>query len=161
MKNLSAQEKQILFYAVIFIVVYYLVIRPLFIKVGLKKDPEVLATEERKQEQIATQIKEIAKTQKPTKSSAEWQVIADQIYSDLRYSAVSDNKADAGYQVARVKNDADFWELYRLFGKRKEYLFGIPQNLQDLSQFIRSNLSEKAIKTINNNYASKGIKFRF
>jgi hypothetical protein len=161
MKNLSAQEKQILFYAVIFIVVYYLVIRPLFIKVGLKKDPEVLATEERKQEQIATQIKEIAKTQKPTKSSAEWQVIADQIYSDLRYSAVSDNKADAGYQVARVKNDADFWELYRLFGKRREYLFGIPQNLQDLSQFIRSNLSEKAIKTINNNYASKGIKFRF
>jgi hypothetical protein len=161
MKNLSAQEKQILFYAVIFIVVYYLVIRPLFIKVGLKKDPEVLATEERKTEQIAEQIKEIAKTQKPTKSTAEWQVIADQIYSDLRYSAVSDNKADAGYQVARVKNDADFWELYRLFGKRKEYLFGIPQNLQDLSQFIRSNLSEKAIKTINNNYASKGIKFRF
>jgi hypothetical protein len=161
MKNLSAQEKQILFYAVIFIVVYYLVIRPLFIKVGLKKDPEVIATEERKTEQIAEQIKEIAKTQKPTKSTAEWQVIADQIYSDLRYSAVSDNKADAGYQVARVKNDADFWELYRLFGKRKEYLFGIPQNLQDLSQFIRSNLSEKAIKTINNNYALKGIKFRF
>jgi hypothetical protein len=161
MKNLSAQEKQILFYAVIFIVVYYLVIRPLFIKVGLKKDPEVIATEERKTEQIAEQIKEIAKTQKPTKSTAEWQVIADQIYNDLRYSAVSDNKADAGYQVARVKNDADFWELYRLFGKRKEYLFGIPQNLQDLSQFIRSNLSEKAIKTINNNYALKGIKFRF
>jgi len=161
MKNLSAQEKQVLFYAVIFIVVYYLVIRPLFIKIGLKKDPEVLATEERKQEQIATQIKEIANTQKPTKSTAEWQVIADQIYNDLRYSAVSDNKADAGYQVARVKNDADFWELYRLFGKRREYLFGIPQNLQDLSQFIRSNLSEKAIKTINNNYASKGIKFRF
>jgi hypothetical protein len=161
MKNLSAQEKQVLFYAVIFIVVYYLVIRPLFIKIGLKKDPEVLATEERKTEQIAEQIKQIAKTQKPTKSTAEWQVIADQIYSDLRYSAVSDNKADAGYQVARVKNDADFWELYRLFGKRREYLFGIPQNLQDLSQFIRSNLSEKAIKTINNNYASKGIKFRF
>lgn len=162
MKNLSAQERQFLFYAVIFAVVYFLVIRPIFIKIGLKKDPEVIATEERKQDQIADQIKEIAKTQKPTKSTAEWQVIADQIYNDLRYSAVSDNKADAGYQVARVKNDADFWELYRLFGKRREYLFGIPSgSLMDLSAFIRSNLSEKAIKTINANYQSKGIKFRF
>lgn len=162
MKNLSAQEKQFLFYALVFAVAYFLVIRPLFIKIGLKKDPEVIATEERKQEQIENQIKEIGKTEKPTKSEAEFQVIADQIYNDLRYSAASDNKSDAGYQVARVKNNADFWLLYKLFGKRREYLFGIPSgSLMDLSSFIRSNLSDKAIKTINSNYASKGIKFRF
>ena len=47
------------------------------------------------------------KTQTPTKSKGEWQIIANQIYEDLRYSAIDDDKKDAQYQVSRVKNDAD------------------------------------------------------
>lgn len=141
---------------------YFFIIKPILTKVGIFKSQEEKDTEERKKKQLEIQVQTAAKNERLTKTVQEWQIIADQIYNDLRYSAVSDNKADAGYQVARVKNNADFWQLYKLFAKRREYLFGIPSGgLMDLSQFIRSNLSNTAINTINNNYKNKGIKFQF
>lgn len=159
---MTKQEEKLLIYGVGAIVVYILLIKPIFQKLGLQKSEEEKRTEERKQSQLETEIKEAKKTQQPTKSVQEWQVIADTIYKDLRYSALDDNKADAGYQVARVRNDLDFWTLYKLFGQRREYLFGIPNGaLMDLPQFIKSNLRQSAIDTINKNYRSKNIKFQF
>lgn len=142
---------------------YFLILKPVLEKLGLKKSAEEKETEQRKKQQIDDQIKLIQKQGiKPTKSVQEWQTIADQIYMDLRYSALDDNKADAAYQVTRVKNDADFWQLYKLFGKRKEYLFGVPVGgLQDLQRFIRGNLTKSTIEKINDNYRRKGMKFRF
>lgn len=142
---------------------YFLILKPILEKIGLQKSREEKETEERKRQQINDQIRIIEKKGiKPTKSIQEWQTIADQIYQDLRYSALDDNKSDAGYQVTRVKNDADFWQLYKLFGKRKEYLFGVPVGgLQDLQQFIRGNLSKSTIEKINDNYRRKGMTFRF
>jgi hypothetical protein len=142
---------------------YFFVIKPILTKLGVFKSAEEKATEERKDTQLAQQITQIALTgQKPTKTVQEWQTIADQIYNDLRYSAVDDNKPDAGYQVTRVKNEADFWQLFKLFGKRREYFFGVPAGgLQNLVQFITGNLSKDTIAKINDNYARKGIKFRF
>ena len=159
---MTKQEQKLLLYGVGAVVVYIAIIKPILVKIGLQKSAEVKATEERKQSQLEEQIKEVSKTQKPTKSVQEWQVIADAIYKDLRYSALDDNKDDAGLQVARVKNDADFWQLYKLFGQRREYFFGIPNGaLMDLTQFIKSNLKQSAIDTINKNYRSKNIKFQF
>lgn len=157
------QDNKTLFYIGGAVAAYFLILRPVLTKLGVFKSKEEKETEERKEAQLQQQIQQVAASgQKPTKSVQEWQIIADTIYNDLRYSAVSDNKADAGYQVARVKNDADFWQLYKLFGKRREYLFGIPSGaLMDLQQFITSNLSKAAIATINDNYKRKNIKFRF
>jgi hypothetical protein len=159
---MTKQEEKLFTYGIGAIVVYLLLIKPIFQKLGLQKSEEEKRTEERKQSQLETEIKEAKKTQQPTKTVQEWQVIADTIYKDLRYSALDDNKADAGYQVARVRNDLDFWTLYKLFGQRREYLFGIPNGaLMDLPQFIKSNLRQSAIDTINKNYRSKNIKFQF
>lgn len=159
---MTKQEQKLLLYGVGAVVVYIAIIKPILVKIGLQKSAEVKATEERKQSQLDQQIKEVSKTQQPTKSVEELQVIADAIYKDLRYSALDDNKADAGYQVSRVRNDLDFWTLYKLFGQRREYLFGIPNGaLMDLPQFIKSNLKQSAIDTINKNYRSKNIKFQF
>jgi len=159
---MTKQEQKLLTYGIGAIVVYLILIKPIFQKLGLQKSEEEKRTEERKQSQLETEIKEAKKTQQTTKSVQEWQVIADTIYKDLRYSALDDNKADAGYQVSRVKNDLDFWTLYKLFGQRREYLFGIPNGaLMDLPQFIKSNLKQSAIDTINKNYRSKNIKFQF
>ena len=84
------------------------------------------------------------------------------LYEDLRYTALDDNKADAGYQVSRVKNNADFKLLFKAFGKRQEYVFFVPSGSEkDLQQFIRSNLSESAIQIINSNYRRKNITFQF
>lgn len=159
---MNKQNEKYIVGGIILVGAYFAIIRPILTKVGIFKSREEKETEKRKEGQLEAQIKEVAKNETPTKSVQEWQIIADQIYNNLRYSAVSDNKADAGYQVARVKNNADFWQLYKLFGKRREYLFGIPSGgLMDLAQFIRSNLSASAIATINDNYRRKKIKFRF
>jgi DNA helicase-2/ATP-dependent DNA helicase PcrA len=56
----------------------------------------------------------------------------------------------------------DIAVLYKAFGKRQEFYFGIPYGgLRDLMAFITSNLSSDAIATINDNYKRKNIKFRF
>ena len=144
------------------LLVYFGVLRPILIKAGLQQDPNLKATEDRKQQQLLQQIQQVSQYQQPTKSVQEWQVIADQIYNDLRYSAIDDNKDDAAYQAARVKNEADFWLLYRLFGKRREYIFGINAGgLMNLPQFLISNLSKSKIAQLNDNYARKGLKFRY
>jgi len=156
------EQKKILTGGVVALLAYFGIIKPVLTKLGVFKSKELKDTENRKNLQLEDQIKNFSKTEKLTKTIQEWQVIADQIYNDLRYTAISDNKDDAGYQVSRVKNTLDFWQLYKLFGKRREYVFGVPSgSLQDLSQFIRSNLSAKKIEQINKNYLSKKIKFQF
>lgn len=142
--------------------IYFAVLRPILIKLGLQADPKVKATDTRKENQLNDAIKQAENTQKSTKTLQEWQIIADAIYNDLRYSAISDNKANAVYQVCRVQNMTDFLLLYKLFGKRREYLFGVPSGgLMDLQQFITSNLSNSQLATINWNYKNKGINYKF
>lgn len=144
---------------------YLYIIKPLLETLGLKK-----TAEEKAQDQVAAEnannvndwLEQTAQAQQPTKTAGEWSIIADQIYEDGRYSAVDDNKNDLTYQVCRVKNDADFALLYKSFGKRQEYLFGIPVgDLQDLNRWVRGNCSTDQIGTINRNYKSKNIKYRF
>lgn len=144
---------------------YLYVIKPILEKLGLKQ-----TAEEKLQEQVEAEnsknvtdwLETTATGQQPTKSAAEWSIIADQIYKDLKFSALDDDKNNATYQAARVKNDADFALLYKSFGKRQEYFFGIPTgSLQDLQQFIRGNLSNDKVSEINDNYRRKNIKYRF
>jgi hypothetical protein len=159
---MDKETKNILLFGGVVAVVYFGVVKPILEGVGLKKTSEEKQTEEQNKELIREQVKEATSVEKPTKSVAEWKIIADQIYNDLRYSAVSDNKDSAGYQVSRVKNNADFWILFQQFKKRREYLFGVPSgSLMNLQQFINSNLSKDKIAKINDNYRRKGIKFRF
>lgn len=118
--------------------------------------------EQSQQQNISDYVNQSLAKQTPTKSKGEWQLIADNIYNDLKFSGIADNKSDAGYQVARVQNDADIATLIQVFGLRQESFFGINTGgLQNLPQFIIGNLSKSAIATINDNYARKGIKFRF
>ena len=64
--------------------------------------------------------------------------------------------------MARVKNNADFKFLYKAFGKRQEYTFGIPTGGEkDLSAFIVDNLDRSQIEIINKNYRGKKINFQF
>jgi hypothetical protein len=144
---------------------YLYVLKPLLETLGLKKTKA-----EKLQEQVEAEnannvnqwLQQTASGQQPTKSAGEWAIIADQIHQDLKFSALDDNKDDATYQVARVKNDADFSLLFKAFGKRQEYFFGIPTGgLQDLQQFIKGNLDSDKIAQINGNYSRKGIKYRF
>jgi hypothetical protein len=160
---ISQENKKLLTTAGIVVAAYLIVIRPLFQSLGITKTDAEIA----KEKSDAANINDIEKNLNArgidlTKSKAEWDQIADTIYNDLRYSAIADNKADAGYQVSRVKNDADMIYLIKTFGKRQEYLFGIPSGSpMGLTEFITSNLDRTNINLINDNYSRKGMKFKF
>jgi len=159
---MKQQDKQILIYGGIAALAYFGIINPILKGLGIKKTQAEIKKEKQDKEFVEDQIKESIKVQKPTKTNAEWSIIADQIYNDLRFSAFDDNKTDAAYQVARVKNETDLWILYKYFDKRQEYLFGIPAGAKmNLQQFIISNLSKSTILKINDNYRRKNIKFSF
>lgn len=141
---------------------YFLILKPLLIKLGILKSALELEQDYTQKVNIDAYINNSIKTQTPTKSKGEWQIIADQIYNDLKFSGIADNKSDAGYQVARVQNDADIATLIQVFGMRQESFFGINiGGLQNLPQFIIGNLDKSEIAKINDNYARKNIKFRF
>lgn len=159
---MKKEDKQLIITGGALLLAYFGIIKPILTSVGIFKSAKEKKLEKEKEDLINKRIADLNKTQKPTKSATEWQLIAEQIYNDLRYSALDDNKKDAAYQIARVKNDLDFFTLYKAFGKRREYLFGIPAGAEmDLPQFIRSNLSSNVINQINDNYKRKNIKFRY
>jgi hypothetical protein len=159
---IDKQTQKLLLYAAIGGGAYFLILKPLLVKLGVLKSTLELQQEKSQQENIDNYINSSLKNNTPTKSKGEWQIIADQIYNDLKFSGVSDNKSDAGYQVARVQNDADVALLIQVFGMRQESFFGINTGgLQNLPQFIIGNLSKNDIAKINDNYARKNIKFRF
>lgn len=159
---IDKQTQKILLYAAIGGGAYFLILRPLLIKIGVLKSTLELQQEKSQQENIENYITNSLKNNTPTKSKGEWQIIADQIYNDLKFSGIADNKSDAGYQVARVQNDADIALLIQAFGMRQESFFGINTGgLQNLPQFIIGNLQKSEIAKINDNYARKNIKFRF
>jgi hypothetical protein len=155
---MTKQNEKYLFYAVGAIAAYFFVLKPILKKLGLEKSE----TEKESETAINKYLtNEIAKGSE-TKTPGEWAIIANQIYDDLRYSAISDKKSDATYQIARAKNSTDVALLIKSFGKRREYLFGIPAGAEmDLQQFVKSNLSNTQIASINDNYKRKGIKYQF
>ena len=159
---IDKDTQKIITYAAVAGGAYFLVLRPLLVKLGIVKSGAEIMQEQSQQQNISDYVNLSLAKQTPTKSKGEWQLIADNIYNDLKFSGIADNKSDAGYQVARVQNDADIATLIQVFGLRQESFFGINTGgLQNLPQFIIGNLSKSAIATMNDNYARKGIKFRF
>jgi hypothetical protein len=159
---IDKQTQKLLLYTAIGGSAYFLILKPLLIKLGILKSALELEQDYSQKVNIDAYINNSIKTQTPTKSKGEWQIIADQIYNDLKFSGIADNKSDAGYQVARVQNDADIATLIQVFGMRQESFFGVNiGGLQNLPQFIIGNLDKSEIAKINDNYARKNIKFRF
>ena len=144
------------------IAAYFLVIKPILQGLGLQKTPEEIA----KSKSDAVNITDIQKNLSAkgivlSKSKAEWDQIADTIYNEL-YSFATDDKKDAAYQLARVKNDADAIYLVTTFGSRKEKFVGFNYGTEmALIPFVNTNLSRETINLINDNYSRKGMKFKF
>ena len=114
-ETITPENKKLLTSLGIAIAAYLLVVKPIFRALGLQKTPEELAKAKSDAVNIADIQKNLsAKGIVLSKTKAEWDIIADTIYNDLKYSALNDNKADAGYQVTRVKNDADIIYLIHL-----------------------------------------------
>jgi hypothetical protein len=150
---------------------YFLVLKPLLEKIGLKKTGE-----EKAQEKLQKQgrekfiddaikkpnVKQTAKG-KPTRPEGQFAIWADQIYEYLKYTKLDDKKDLAfGLLFKYFHNDADIALLTKYFGKRQEYAFGVPVGSpKNLSEFVSTNLSKEQINRLNNAYSKSRMKFRF
>lgn len=141
---------------------YFLLIKPLAEKLGLKKTKEEKEQEKKETEAVEQYVKDSIRRQNPTKSAGEWTLVANQLYQNMGYSRFDDDYEAAGVNLTRPKNDADVALLINQFGKRQEYFFGIPTGGKStLPEFVGRNLSRGKIEAINDNYKRKNIKFKF
>ena len=81
----------------------------------------------------------------------------------MKFSYVSDNKSNIESQLKMVQNDLDLALLVKAYGLRQHYTFAIPDGNKTtlIGQIATGELSNDRLESINNNYAQKGIKFRF
>jgi len=100
---------------------------------------------------------------KPSRSLGQWKLVADSIYNSMKFSYVSDNKSNIESQLKMVQNDLDLALLVKAYGLRQHYTFAIPDGSKTtlIGQIATGELSNSRLESINNNYAQKGIKFRF
>ncbi len=100
---------------------------------------------------------------KPSRSLGQWKLVADSIYNSMKFSYVSDNKSNIESQLKMVQNDLDLALLVKAYGLRQHYTFAIPDGNKTtlIGQIATGELSNDRLESINNNYAQKGIKFRF
>lgn len=120
-------------------------------------------SERQSEEEQEKYVEEVISKQQPTQPKGYWAMIADSIYEALKYSAASDNKAEAERLLKLPKNDADVAMLLTTYGKRQTYWFSLPEGGErTLPQLLSSGeLSSSRIKSINENYKNKGIKYRW
>lgn len=131
----------------------YAILKPILNRLGLAKSQETKRREERRKSQIDSKVAEEKKKFKGWLSDAEAQSIADSVYNSLATSAISDSPGVAEAALSKIHSDTDWWNVYRLFGRRQEYFFGLPTGgLKDIDQFIADNMSKQSIKRLNDNW---------
>ena len=161
-KNIgSADTQKLLIYAAVIGGGYFLVLKPLLIKLGIVQDPALAAQAAAQSQNVSDYVSSAVANQTPTKTRGEWQLIADSIYTDLSQILIN-NRSDAVYQLARPQNDADVALLIDTFGQRQQNWIGFSAgSTQTLPAFVTQTLTNSDINTVNNNYQRKGIKFQF
>jgi len=156
----SNQNTKYITYAIGIGAGYFLIVKPILVKLGIMKSAEQIAQEQSQTQNVQTYL--TYNTGNLTKTLGEWQIIANTIYNDLKDIAITDNVSDAIYQLCRVQTDEDVKALIDTFGSRQTqtlgFSFGASLMLPD---FVKQSLSSSEQDTINNNYQRKNIKFRF
>jgi hypothetical protein len=164
--NLNQEQLKLAFYAVLGILALVFIFQ-LYKKTG--ETIGIFDTKEEKEEKERTKKaiddfkKDIEKKGiKPTRTAAQWALVADSIYNALKFSGVGDDKAKAYTEIIRILNDADAALVVKAFGLRQEYAFGVPIGKpKTLVQFVQDNFNERDINDINRSYSRSGMIFKF
>lgn len=130
--------------------------------IGIFDTKEERQAEEKTKKAIEDFKKETEKTSKPTRTAAQWALVADTIYNKLKFSGISDDKTGAYNELARILTDADMAAVLSSFGLRQEYSFGIPVGKpKTLVQFVQDNFDIEDINSLNTLYSRSKMKFKF
>lgn len=140
---------------------YFLIVEPILIKLGILPSKAQSQTNQQQQQALNQAAQNAYNQGGPTLDDASLINIANRVYEDLHYSAVSDDKDDAVYQLKRMQNTSDVFRLIQLFGTREECYFGFLCQDRTLIQIVQGNLSTDDIADINQTYYARGINFNW
>lgn len=166
--KMDTNTKNLIIYAGVAGGAYFLVLKPLLEKLGLKKTAAQEAQEELSSKGREQFIKDaIAKpvvTQfnkgKAYFPEGQYAIFADQIYEDLNYAGVSQNTFDAYSIMLKMRNDADIALLMKYFGQRQLHKFGLPVgNPVNLSQALTKELSKEQLKQLRDAFRTNKLKY--
>jgi hypothetical protein len=163
--KLNQENLKIGFYAILGIIAVFIIYR------FTRKTGEALNIFDTKEEKEAEKTtkkaiedfaKDAAKRSKPTRSAAQWALVADSIYNALKSSAAGDDKGKAYTELAKILTDADMSLVLASFGARQEYAFGVPIGRpKTLVQFVQDNFDLKDIADLNKLYSRSNMRFKF
>ena len=160
---MDKETKSLILYAGGATALYFLVIQPLLQKLGLQATKEEKKQAETVEKAKKEFVEKALEKNKPSRPLSYYVFLADQLYEFLKYSAIDDKKQKALellYQY--IHNDADIALLYKYFGKRQEYAFGVPiGKAKNLSEFVSTNLSKSMLDYLNGRYIKNKMIFRF
>lgn len=130
--------------------------------IGIFDTKEEKEAEEKTRKAIEDYAKDVQKTIKPTRTAAQWNLVADTIYNHLKNTSATDEKGKAYTELARVLNDADMALLIKGFGLRQEYSLWLPVGSpKTLVQFVQDNFNLDDIQRLNTLYSRSKMKFKF
>lgn len=132
-----------------------------FFKSDSDKAAELILTEAEKEK------KELQKKFKLSFTPTQYAQFANIIYESTKYG-IGDNYGAVVDIMKNLKNDLDINKLITVYGKKQNYVFGIPAGApRDLFTNIRAELGDEyfgltsyRINQINNDWAKKGIKYK-
>lgn len=138
---------------------YFLIVKPILVKLGIldsKEDAKVKADRLKAIDDSAA----AAEAQQPTTfTPGQLSSMADSLYESMRYSWLDDDYDITEKVLKQVKNLSDVYKLMQYFGIREECLFGVICTDLSLPEMVKRNLSSSRIKSINEDYAAKGIQY--
>lgn len=164
--NLNENQLKLALYAAIGItglIIFWRFTRKTGEVIGIFDTKEEKAAEKQTKDAIEKFEKDAQKAgSKPTRTAAQWALVADSIYNALKSSAVSDDKGKAYTELARILTDADMAQVLKAFGLRQEYSFGVPIGKpKTLVQFVQDNFSSTDISDLNKLYSRSKMVFKF
>lgn len=133
---------------------YFLIVRPIFKKLGIVKSDSQL-----EQERLAeVHVEQVG--QEPSYPLIKYKELADTIEDALGSYIANDNE-DVVYNVFnQLNNDRDMAELIRAFGMRSRSVALIGTGKKGLTAFINNAMNQNEISKVNNILQNKNIKYR-
>lgn len=147
--NIKPQYRPYIIGGAAALILYYLLFR---------RKPLLPTTEQTAVEQETAQA---AATAAPTYPQSQYNTWANQLESAMFDWGTDETTVFAVFK--NLKNNSDYLKLFQAFGKR-EYTGGIAPGFfypqYDLTQWLREELSESDINTINTDLRNKGITYQ-
>jgi CarboxypepD_reg-like domain len=139
---------------------YFFVAKPILQKLNILPDPSEVATDTANDQAIDSSLAAALAVASPTYSDADYAGFADSIYTTI--TSLIFQGSTVTNILKQMQNDTDILKLQKAYGTRKKcFALGFGCTPQILPGAITDALSNSEIQSVNADYQTKGMAFKF